>query len=151
MLQFSSFLCLRPSSSEKDVPVIFIHPLKTGLFRIKLHGAMGKFSMVIPLVDNMVVSRRSLGGFSFCVCFCFVYLPAMLFSPHTCIKFMQLFYQPVMRHQRNTLKCADTVTVSHPTSKKLALDASASCAGLSISETRVNPKSAASEILDQLI
>lgn len=57
--------CLRPSSSEKDVPVIFIHPLKTGLFRIKLHGAMGKFSMVIPLVDNMVVSRRSLGGFPF--------------------------------------------------------------------------------------
>lgn len=59
-----SILCLRPSSSEKDVPVIFIHPLKTGLFRIKLHGAMGKFSMVIPLVDNMVVSRRSLGRFS---------------------------------------------------------------------------------------
>ncbi|XP_042614998.1 ral GTPase-activating protein subunit beta isoform X2 [Cyprinus carpio] len=51
----------RSSSSEKDVPIIFIHPLKTGLFRIKLHGALGKFSMVIPLVDNMVVSRRSLG------------------------------------------------------------------------------------------
>uniref|UniRef100_A0A9J7Y6D4 Ral GTPase-activating protein subunit beta n=1 Tax=Cyprinus carpio carpio TaxID=630221 RepID=A0A9J7Y6D4_CYPCA len=51
----------RSSSSEKDVPIIFIHPLKTGLFRIKLHGAMGKFNMVIPLVDNMVVSRRSLG------------------------------------------------------------------------------------------
>lgn len=51
----------RPSSSEKDVPVIFIHPLKTGLFRIKLQGAMGKFGMVVPLVDNMVVSRRSLG------------------------------------------------------------------------------------------
>ncbi|XP_066520309.1 ral GTPase-activating protein subunit beta isoform X3 [Hoplias malabaricus] len=49
----------KPSSS--DVPVIFIHPLKTSLFRIKLHGAIGKFSMVIPLVDNMVVSRRSLG------------------------------------------------------------------------------------------
>uniref|UniRef100_A0A8B9LEN2 Ral GTPase-activating protein subunit beta n=1 Tax=Astyanax mexicanus TaxID=7994 RepID=A0A8B9LEN2_ASTMX len=57
----ASSLCRRSSSSEKDVPVIFIHPLKTGLFRIKLHGAMGKFSMVIPLVDNMVVSRRSLG------------------------------------------------------------------------------------------
>ncbi|XP_030632552.1 ral GTPase-activating protein subunit beta isoform X1 [Chanos chanos] len=56
----SSASC-RSSSSEKDVPVIFIHPLKTGLFRIKLHGAMGKFSMVIPLVENMVVSRRSLG------------------------------------------------------------------------------------------
>uniref|UniRef100_A0A673GY60 Ral GTPase-activating protein subunit beta-like n=1 Tax=Sinocyclocheilus rhinocerous TaxID=307959 RepID=A0A673GY60_9TELE len=55
----------RSSSSEKDVPIIFIHPLKTGLFRIKLHGAMGKFNMVIPLVDNMVVSRRSLGV---CVC-----------------------------------------------------------------------------------
>ncbi|TRY57786.1 hypothetical protein DNTS_012048 [Danionella cerebrum] len=51
----------RSSSSEKDVPIIFIHPLKTGLFRIKLHGAMSKFNMVIPLVDNMVVSRRSLG------------------------------------------------------------------------------------------
>uniref|UniRef100_A0A672NID6 Ral GTPase-activating protein subunit beta n=1 Tax=Sinocyclocheilus grahami TaxID=75366 RepID=A0A672NID6_SINGR len=51
----------RSSSSEKDFPIIFIHPLKTGLFRIKLHGAMGKFNMVIPLVDNMVVSRRSLG------------------------------------------------------------------------------------------
>ncbi|XP_076849474.1 ral GTPase-activating protein subunit beta isoform X2 [Brachyhypopomus gauderio] len=51
----------RPSSPEKDVLVIFIHPLKTGLFRIKLHGAIGKFSMVIPLVDNMVVSRRALG------------------------------------------------------------------------------------------
>lgn len=51
----------RSSSSEKDVPIIFIHPLKTGLFRVKLHGAVGKFNMVIPLVDNMVVSRRSLG------------------------------------------------------------------------------------------
>uniref|UniRef100_A0A8C1W2W9 Ral GTPase-activating protein subunit beta n=1 Tax=Cyprinus carpio TaxID=7962 RepID=A0A8C1W2W9_CYPCA len=57
----------RSSSSEKDVPIIFIHPLKTGLFRIKLHGALGKFSMVIPLVDNMVVSRRSLGE---CVSVC---------------------------------------------------------------------------------
>nr|XP_055068873.1 ral GTPase-activating protein subunit beta isoform X1 [Misgurnus anguillicaudatus]XP_055068874.1 ral GTPase-activating protein subunit beta isoform X1 [Misgurnus anguillicaudatus] len=51
----------RSSSSEKDVPIIFIHPLKTGLFRVKLHGAVGKFNMVIPLVDNMVISRRSLG------------------------------------------------------------------------------------------
>ncbi|XP_035243425.1 ral GTPase-activating protein subunit beta-like isoform X2 [Anguilla anguilla] len=51
----------RPMASEKDVLAIFIHPLKTGLFRIKLPGAMGKFSMVIPLVDGMVVSRRALG------------------------------------------------------------------------------------------
>uniref|UniRef100_A0A674BGG8 Ral GTPase-activating protein subunit beta n=1 Tax=Salmo trutta TaxID=8032 RepID=A0A674BGG8_SALTR len=51
----------RPTSSGQDVQVIFIHPLRTGLFRIHLHGALGKFSMVVPLVDGMVVSRRSLG------------------------------------------------------------------------------------------
>uniref|UniRef100_A0A4W5QQL4 Ral GTPase-activating protein subunit beta n=1 Tax=Hucho hucho TaxID=62062 RepID=A0A4W5QQL4_9TELE len=50
----------RPTSGQ-DVQVIFIHPLRTGLFRIRLHGALGKFSMVVPLVDGMVVSRRSLG------------------------------------------------------------------------------------------
>lgn len=43
------------------MPVIFIHPLYTGLFRVKVHGASGKFNMVIPLVDGMVVSRRALG------------------------------------------------------------------------------------------
>ncbi|XP_074068053.1 ral GTPase-activating protein subunit beta isoform X5 [Macrotis lagotis] len=46
---------------EKEVPVIFIHPLKTGLFRIKIQGVTGKFNMVIPLVDGMIVSRRALG------------------------------------------------------------------------------------------
>uniref|UniRef100_A0A8C8MKY2 Ral GTPase-activating protein subunit beta n=1 Tax=Oncorhynchus tshawytscha TaxID=74940 RepID=A0A8C8MKY2_ONCTS len=51
----------RLTTSGQDVQVIFIHPLKTGLFRIRLHGALGKFSMVVPLVDGMVVSRRSLG------------------------------------------------------------------------------------------
>uniref|UniRef100_A0A8C7N4N6 Ral GTPase-activating protein subunit beta n=1 Tax=Oncorhynchus kisutch TaxID=8019 RepID=A0A8C7N4N6_ONCKI len=51
----------RPTSSGQDVQVIFIHPLRTGLFRIRLHGTLGKFSMVVPLVDGMVVSRRSLG------------------------------------------------------------------------------------------
>ncbi|XP_062316123.1 ral GTPase-activating protein subunit beta-like [Osmerus eperlanus] len=49
------------SGLEKDIPLIFIHPLKTGLFRIRLHGAVGKFSMVLPLVDGMVVGRRVLG------------------------------------------------------------------------------------------
>ncbi|KAG5282713.1 hypothetical protein AALO_G00059040 [Alosa alosa] len=49
---------------EKDVPVVFIHPLKTGLFRIRLHrsAAAGKFSLGLPLVDGMVVSRRALGS-----------------------------------------------------------------------------------------
>lgn len=41
--------------------MIFIHPLNTGLFRIKVQGATGKFNMVIPLVDGMIVSRRALG------------------------------------------------------------------------------------------
>lgn len=53
--------CCRSGLLEKDVPLIFIHPLKTGLFRVRLHGAVGKFGMVIPLVDGMVVSRRALG------------------------------------------------------------------------------------------
>lgn len=58
---FSHRLYCRSGLLEKDVPLIFIHPLKTGLFRIRLHGAVGKFGMVIPLVDGMVVSRRALG------------------------------------------------------------------------------------------
>uniref|UniRef100_A0A8C7N101 Ral GTPase-activating protein subunit beta n=1 Tax=Oncorhynchus kisutch TaxID=8019 RepID=A0A8C7N101_ONCKI len=58
--------CASPSTVSlyvimKDMPLIFIHPLRTGLFRVRLHGAMGKFNMVIPLVDGMVVSRRALG------------------------------------------------------------------------------------------
>ncbi|XP_041953414.1 ral GTPase-activating protein subunit beta-like isoform X5 [Alosa sapidissima] len=49
---------------EKDVPVVFIHPLKTGLFRIRLHrsAAAAKLSLGLPLVDGMVVSRRALGS-----------------------------------------------------------------------------------------
>ncbi|KAM6378148.1 ral GTPase-activating protein subunit beta isoform 2-T2 [Pluvialis apricaria] len=57
----NSSTSLRSTVSEKEVPVIFIHPLNTGLFRIKLQGATGKFNMVIPLVDGMIVSRRALG------------------------------------------------------------------------------------------
>uniref|UniRef100_A0A8C5Q9A0 Ral GTPase-activating protein subunit beta n=1 Tax=Leptobrachium leishanense TaxID=445787 RepID=A0A8C5Q9A0_9ANUR len=57
----NSSTSLKNSTPEKEVPVIFIHPLYTGLFRVKVHGASGKFNMVIPLVDGMVVSRRALG------------------------------------------------------------------------------------------
>ncbi|XP_063311815.1 ral GTPase-activating protein subunit beta isoform X3 [Pelobates fuscus] len=57
----NSSTSLKNSAPEKEVPVIFIHPLYTGLFRVKVHGASGKFNMVIPLVDGMVVSRRALG------------------------------------------------------------------------------------------
>lgn len=62
--------CCRSGLLEKDVPLIFIHPLKTGLFRIRLHGAVGKFGMVIPLVDGMVVSRRALGNGSLSIINC---------------------------------------------------------------------------------
>ncbi|XP_061114074.1 ral GTPase-activating protein subunit beta-like isoform X3 [Conger conger] len=51
----------RSFGAEKDVPVLFIQPLRTGLFRIRLQGVAGKLSTVIPLVDGMVVSRRALG------------------------------------------------------------------------------------------
>ncbi|XP_063816263.1 ral GTPase-activating protein subunit beta isoform X1 [Pseudophryne corroboree] len=57
----NSSTSIRNSMPDKEVPVIFIHPLCTGLFRVKVHGASGKFNMVIPLVDGMVVSRRVLG------------------------------------------------------------------------------------------
>lgn len=57
----NSSTSLRSTAPEKEVPVIFIHPLNTGLFRVKVQGATGKFNMVIPLVDGMIVSRRALG------------------------------------------------------------------------------------------
>ncbi|XP_071374651.1 ral GTPase-activating protein subunit beta-like isoform X1 [Centroberyx affinis] len=50
------------SRCVSDVQLIFIHPLRTGLFRIRFHGnTSSKFSLVVPLVDGTVVSRRSLG------------------------------------------------------------------------------------------
>ncbi|KAG1663350.1 Ral GTPase-activating protein subunit beta [Nymphon striatum] len=49
-----------PRSLEKDIFVIYIHSLHSGLFRIKMQGNMGKISLAIPLVDGMVVSRRVL-------------------------------------------------------------------------------------------
>uniref|UniRef100_A0A8C4YA02 Ral GTPase-activating protein subunit beta n=1 Tax=Gopherus evgoodei TaxID=1825980 RepID=A0A8C4YA02_9SAUR len=55
------FFSFRSTTPEREVPVVFIHPLNTGLFRIKVQGATGKFNMVIPLVDGMIVSRRALG------------------------------------------------------------------------------------------
>ncbi|KAM9121056.1 ral GTPase-activating protein subunit beta isoform 4-T4 [Pangshura tecta] len=57
----NSSTSLRSTTPEREVPVVFIHPLNTGLFRIKVQGTTGKFNMVIPLVDGMIVSRRALG------------------------------------------------------------------------------------------
>ncbi|XP_025089592.1 ral GTPase-activating protein subunit beta-like isoform X4 [Pomacea canaliculata] len=50
--------------AEKDVYIIFIHSLQNGLFRIHIQEyekTQTKMSVAIPLVDGMVVSRRTLG------------------------------------------------------------------------------------------
>ncbi|XP_030274708.1 LOW QUALITY PROTEIN: ral GTPase-activating protein subunit beta [Sparus aurata] len=48
--------------SGSNFQLIFIHPLKTGLYRICFHGnATSKFGLVVPLVNGSVVSKRSLG------------------------------------------------------------------------------------------
>ncbi|XP_073323632.1 ral GTPase-activating protein subunit beta [Pagrus major] len=48
--------------SVSNFQLIFIHPLKTGLYRICFHGnATSKFGLVVPLVNGSVVSKRSLG------------------------------------------------------------------------------------------
>ncbi|XP_071349372.1 ral GTPase-activating protein subunit beta-like isoform X2 [Trachinotus anak] len=45
-----------------DLQLIFIHPLNTGLYRIRFHeNTTSKFSLVVPLVNGSVVSKRSLG------------------------------------------------------------------------------------------
>uniref|UniRef100_A0A3Q1FJJ9 Uncharacterized protein n=1 Tax=Acanthochromis polyacanthus TaxID=80966 RepID=A0A3Q1FJJ9_9TELE len=49
-------------SSPSDVQLVFIHPLKTGLYSVCLHGnGSSKFSLAVPLVSGSVVSMRSLG------------------------------------------------------------------------------------------
>ncbi|XP_041352672.1 ral GTPase-activating protein subunit beta-like isoform X2 [Gigantopelta aegis] len=52
------------SLRDREVYIIFIHALQNGLFRIHLHKcekSQTKMSMAIPLVDGMLVSRRTLG------------------------------------------------------------------------------------------
>ncbi|TDH13705.1 hypothetical protein EPR50_G00032880 [Perca flavescens] len=49
-------------AGTSNVQLIFIHPLKTGLYRICFRGnGTSKFSLVVPLVNGSVVSKRSLG------------------------------------------------------------------------------------------
>ncbi|XP_068578263.1 ral GTPase-activating protein subunit beta [Cebidichthys violaceus] len=49
-------------TSVSNVQLIFVHPLKTGLYRIRFIGnTTSKFSSVVPLVNGSVVSKRSLG------------------------------------------------------------------------------------------
>ncbi|XP_077531546.1 ral GTPase-activating protein subunit beta isoform X2 [Haemaphysalis longicornis] len=49
------------SRGDRDVFVIFVHALQSGLFRIKVHSRGTKTMQALPLVDGMIVSRRVLG------------------------------------------------------------------------------------------
>ncbi|XP_076100413.1 ral GTPase-activating protein subunit beta-like isoform X2 [Mytilus galloprovincialis] len=57
----TSLMSSTPKSTEKDTFIIFIHALQNGLFRIHMQGITGRINMAIPLIDGMVVSRRTLG------------------------------------------------------------------------------------------
>ncbi|KAK5611620.1 hypothetical protein CRENBAI_014072 [Crenichthys baileyi] len=49
-------------TSSSSIQLIFIHPLKTGLYRICFHGNTSiKLGLVVPLMNGIVTSRRSLG------------------------------------------------------------------------------------------
>ncbi|XP_030759935.1 ral GTPase-activating protein subunit beta isoform X2 [Sitophilus oryzae] len=50
------------STKPTDVLVIYLHFLTTGLLRVHLQGPTGRVSLASPLVDGMIVSRRSLGS-----------------------------------------------------------------------------------------
>jgi len=53
-----------PSASrfnDKDIFVIFVHALQSGLYRIHIKGQTNRLSTAIPLMDGMIVSRRVLG------------------------------------------------------------------------------------------
>lgn len=106
-LFFLNLFRYRSGLLEKDVPLIFIHPLKTGLFRIRLHGAVGKFGMVIPLVDGMVVSRRALGNTSRPTLLSFIRL-FMLTCTETHIPYISfIFIQKIL------LKKIDGISISY--------------------------------------
>ncbi|XP_014675293.1 PREDICTED: ral GTPase-activating protein subunit beta-like [Priapulus caudatus] len=62
MAELSSPEAARPC--DKDTFLIFVHALQSGLFRVHLRGgtsSSGRISMATPLVDGMLVSRRTLG------------------------------------------------------------------------------------------
>jgi len=52
---------MQGTGSANECLVIFIHPLTSGLLRVKLTGQAGKMNLATPLVDGMVVSRRTIG------------------------------------------------------------------------------------------
>lgn len=54
-----------PGWRDRDPPlvsIIFLHPLESGLFRVKLVSYGNKLSIAGPLVSGQVVSRRVLGS-----------------------------------------------------------------------------------------
>ncbi|GFO11933.1 ral GTPase-activating protein subunit beta, partial [Plakobranchus ocellatus] len=62
---FASTSSSQQKPPEKDIYIIFIHALQNSLFRLHLveyEKTQSKMAMAIPLVDGMVVSRRTLGS-----------------------------------------------------------------------------------------
>lgn len=52
---------IRAEDRIQECFIIFIHSLKSGLFRVHLKGPQTRINLATPLVDGMVVSRRILG------------------------------------------------------------------------------------------
>lgn len=44
-----------------DCHIIFLHSLNSGLLRVKLQGPSGRMNFATPLVDGMVVNKRTVG------------------------------------------------------------------------------------------
>eukprot|EP00106_Octopus_bimaculoides_P007286 XP_014774728.1 PREDICTED: ral GTPase-activating protein subunit beta-like [Octopus bimaculoides] len=61
MEQYSYNSSASTTQRNQEIYIIFIHALQNGLFRVRMQGPTKRVAMAIPLVDGMVVSRRSLG------------------------------------------------------------------------------------------
>jgi hypothetical protein len=48
-----------PNFSLKDVVVFFVHVMSNGLLKVKIKGHQGR--LVLPLMNDMVMPRKSLG------------------------------------------------------------------------------------------
>lgn len=44
-----------------EVHIIFLHSLSSGLLRVKLQGPSGRMNFATPLIDGMVVNKRTVG------------------------------------------------------------------------------------------
>ncbi|XP_066254147.1 ral GTPase-activating protein subunit beta isoform X7 [Euwallacea similis] len=52
----------KTSTKPNEALIIYLQVLSTGLLRVHLQGCTGRVSLASPLIDGMVLSRRSLGS-----------------------------------------------------------------------------------------